>query len=71
MAKENRYVVFKIKDMKQSLTISEQKTLQQLSDKVDKYRVGIKKTPLKCVVVEHDWPEYEPTWNAILRNGER
>jgi len=20
---------------------------------------------MKCVVVEHDWPEYEPTWAAI------
>lgn len=23
------------------------------------------KKPLECVVVEKDWPEYEPTWKAI------
>ena len=23
------------------------------------------KEPLDCVVVESDWPEYEPTWRAI------
>jgi NTP pyrophosphatase (non-canonical NTP hydrolase) len=23
------------------------------------------KPPLKCLVIESDWPEYEPTWKAI------
>ena len=29
------------------------------------HRTAIGKPRLDCVVVEVDWPEYEPTWEAI------
>lgn len=41
---------------------------QQLARLAEVQRVGreeVGKAPLECVVVESDWPEYEPTWEAI------
>jgi len=39
--------------------------VQALSDTVAWFRERNGKQPLECVVVESDWPEYEPTWEAI------
>ena len=39
--------------------------LRRIQAKVGEHRTGIGKPPLDCVVVEADWPEYEPTWKAI------
>ena len=33
--------------------------------KIEMARVHEGKAPLDAVVVESDWPEYEPTWKAI------
>ena len=65
MIRENRYLVFKRKDIFAALTDDERGLLNHLAGKVHDYRLGIGKKPLECVVVESDWPEYEATWNAI------
>lgn len=61
----NRYIVVKVAHAKEALTEAEQDTLLRLSLKCMRWRRVEGKAPLKCVVVEHDWPEYEPTWQAI------
>lgn len=64
--REDRYLILKRRDIKNALTDLEQHLLMCLAAKVHKYRTDIMgKDPLHCVVVEKDWPEYEPTWKAI------
>ena len=63
--REERYIVFKLSDVEEHFTPGEK---QQLARLVEVQRVGREeagKAPLECVVVESDWPEYEPTWKAI------
>ena len=62
--RENRYLVLKRKDLKACLTATEISILDAIAAKVDDYRT-VCKAPFECVVVESDWPEYEPTWAAI------
>lgn len=71
MIREHRYFVIKLKDLNAALTTTEIGLLNQLAVKVHKYRVTHQKSPLECVVVESDWPEYEPTWKAIESRVER
>ena len=62
---EDRYIVFKLSDVVEHLTTAERLHLERL---YEIQRVGRKeagKSALECVVVESDWPEYEPTWRAI------
>ena len=63
--RENRYLVLKRKDIEKSLTPTEQKILMELANKVALDRIDEGRGGLRCVVVEEDWPEYEPTWDAI------
>lgn len=65
MQREYRYMVFKMKDVRSALTREERAFLRDLMGKVHDYRIGEGKRVLECVVVESDWPEYEPTWAAI------
>lgn len=65
MERENRYLVLKLKDIDNALTETELSILILLSQKVDHYRTEIGKEWLNAVVVESDWPEFEPTWKAI------
>ena len=63
--REERYIVFKVSDVEEHFTPGEK---QQLARLVEVQRVGREETGkplLRCVVVESDWPEYEPTWQAI------
>ena len=60
-----RYTVLKDRDVNLALMKSDRDTLESLCAKVDQYRASVGRTPLICVVVEADWPEYEPTWKAI------
>ena len=62
---EDCYVVFKLSDVEEHFTPGEK---QQLARLVEVQRAGREeagKPLLRCVVVEKDWPEYEPTWKAI------
>lgn len=60
-----RYVVLKNADIMQCLTVNELIELRYIQARVGEHRTAIGKPRLDCVVVESDWPEYEPTWNAI------
>lgn len=65
LKREERYIVFKISDVVEHLTTTEALHLARL---YEIQRVGRKeagKAELECVVVEKDWPEYEPTRKAI------
>ena len=63
--REARYVVLKSADVMKCLTVSELIELRRIQAKVEEHRAEFGKPPLDCVVVESDWPEYEPTWKAI------
>lgn len=60
--REERYIVFKVSDLGNSLKGDE---IRQLAGEYAEQRRLKGKPPLECVVVESDWPEYEPTWRAI------
>ncbi len=60
--REERYIVFKISDLGNSLKGDE---IRRLAREYAEHRQRLRKKPLECVVVESDWPEYEPTWKAI------
>ena len=63
--REERYIVFKISDVVEHLTTTEALHLARLYEIQRVGRKGAGKPELECVVVESDWPEYEPTWRAI------
>jgi hypothetical protein len=58
--REDRYVVWKLKDLLDSLTWIEMKLLRYLIRRINK---GSRHR--QYLVIESDWPEYEPTWKAI------
>ena len=74
--RENRYIVLKRTDVNQ-LSEQDRTALGDLLKKVNDIRVDRGKpisndNDLEYVVVERDWPEYEPTWQMIedrVNNG--
>jgi len=69
--RENRYLVFKIKDVEGALNKREQENLKELLMNVNNWRELLMRKPdLKCVVIESDWPEYEPVWKMIQNRVE-
>lgn len=67
MERQMRYTVLKDKDIFKYLTDDEQKLLTMICRKINGGRLNSGRGEMKCVVVEHDWPEYEPTWAAIAK----
>jgi hypothetical protein len=65
MKREHRYTVLKYKDVKKYLNDTDYNSLVLLLAKVADGRVTDGKPELSCVVVESDWPEYEPVWKMI------
>lgn len=70
MKREIRYTVIKNKDFEGAIhegyLLSEQyNELVSILRGVEEYRKSKNKASLEAVVVEKDWPEYEPTWNMI------
>ena len=63
--REYRYLVIKVKDARKYLDAEDQHALEEIADRIERGRIADGKEALLCVVVEHDWPEYEPTWAAI------
>ena len=63
--REERYIVFKLSDVEEHFTPGEKQQLARLAEVQRVGRSEAGKPLLECVVVEADWPEYEPTWNAI------
>lgn len=64
MEREQKYIVIKMSDF-DKLKYEDQLRLRAIVRRVERQRSRDGKEPLKAVVVEHDWPEYEPTWKAI------
>lgn len=70
MIRQNRYTVLKNSDIQGALwhgniTDYDFQQLMHILDRVSRYRESRGKDDIECVVVEHDWPEYEPVWNMI------
>lgn len=63
--REPRYVVFKIKDIEKYLTETGQESVMVMGRAIARGRDKDGKPPFNAVVVEQDWPEFEPTWAAI------
>ena len=63
--REERYLVFKLSDVEEHFTPDEKQQLARLAEIQRVGRSESGKPLLECVVVEVDWPEYGPTWNAI------
>ena len=63
--KETRYVVAKMKDVKECLTVAEKQELGRLIEKCGQNYSKRNSIPLMCVVVESDWPEYDKVWSMI------
>lgn len=68
--REDRYLVIKRSDLNHVLesfnTAFPAAALRTILEEVEKYRMSRGALPnMECVVVEKDWPEYEPTWKAI------
>lgn len=71
MTREIRYVVMKLKDIDKYLTTEEKDTLARIGEKIAVGRRNDGKGIFGCVVVEHQWPEYEPTWALIAARVDR
>jgi len=68
MRRENRYYVLKRKDIEQYLSSHDQLILNRIARDIQIARTCDGRNPdMDCVVVEKDWPEYEPTWEMIER----
>lgn len=63
--REPRYVVFKIKDIHAYLSAAQIEALQTAGETIAAARAVEGKPPFNAVVVEQDWPEFDPTWEAI------
>ena len=63
--REDRYIVFKLSDVERFLTDSDRAHLAMMKNEIDAGRDCANKPPFKGLIVESDWPEYEPTWRAI------
>lgn len=60
--REERYIVFKMSDLGNSLKGDE---IRRLAREYAEQRRLKGKKPLECVVVEKDWPEYDLVWDMI------
>ena len=65
MIRERRYTVLKHTDMEKYLNEEELQQLCELDSKINSCRQQEGRGLLAAVVVEKDWPEYEPTWAMI------
>jgi hypothetical protein len=64
--REDRYLVFKRKDIEKYLTENDQSVLYGVSNIIRKGRFKDGRDfDMDCVVIESDWPEYEPAWEMI------
>ena len=63
--REQRYFVVKVKDAKEYLDAHQLEKLAEIADTISEGRAKNGIPAVECVVVESDWPEYEPIWKAI------
>jgi len=62
---ENRYLVLKRSDIEKHISLEAQLTLGHVAQAIEHHRHDEGRKPLKCVVIESDWPEYESTLSAL------
>jgi len=62
--REDRYMVIKYKDA-QHLSLTDKAHLSRIGKRLERIRAGNGKSPMSCVVVESDWPEYEIVFKMI------
>lgn len=65
MVREKRYTIFKNTDIERYLSDGEIAALCELDSKINLCRQQDARELLTAVVVENDWPEYEPVWQMI------
>ncbi len=65
MKREERYLIFKYKDLDNYCDPTVIDILQLIADQITRMRKAANKQVLKAVVVEDDWPEYETVWKLI------
>lgn len=63
--REPRYIVFKIKDLETYEDCVAREAIRQIGNRIAVARRAHGKPPFNALVVEQDWPEFEPTWAAI------
>lgn len=63
--RERRYVVLKIADLEKYIRKESRFLVAAIGKEIERRRALDGRPPLESVVVESDWPEYEPTWAAI------
>jgi hypothetical protein len=63
----DRYIVLKLTDCNKHLSGQNWEELQKVRHAVRMGRIKEGKGDLTVIVVESDWPEYEPVWQAIER----
>ena len=72
--REDRYIVIKRTDLESALKLTTYYTQQQIVRSLDEIAhlvdLARKGREFRTLVVEHDWPEYEPTWKAIQNRVE-
>jgi hypothetical protein len=62
--REARYIVIKASDAQQ-FSFSDKIKLMDVEAASQAIRKARGKQPMECVVIESDWPEYEPAWQMI------
>lgn len=67
--REERYIVLKNKDI-QFLSNEQKQQLKDICHTIEVIRAERSAAPMECVVVEHDWPEYEYVWGLIQHRME-
>lgn len=66
-AREDRYFVFKRSHVAMVLNADEIRNLNHIAQVMTEYQKYRRKPANQYVVIESDWPEYEPAWQAIER----
>jgi len=67
MKREERYIVLKLTDLDAALTPPARECLERLCDLVALQRALTGKRPFQAVIIEDDWPEFEPVWGMLER----
>ena len=64
---ESRYVTFKHKDISGALDSCDLEAFEALCDKINKFRKARGAGELEGIVIEKDWPEYQPTLDLLSK----
>lgn len=65
MKLENRYLVLKLSDIAKYISFNDRMTLASIAQSIEHHRHDEERPPLKCIVIESDWPEYKTTLCAL------